>query len=182
MPNFFAAGEEKTIMKLPTGYGYPYRASDNWLLNYMIHDLTPGPYQVWITYDIDFVPTTSPAAQQITPARPIWMDVQNGSIYPVFDVIKGAGTNGTFTYPDHANDPYGGGRQKNVVPSTATACCSARPATCTPAACTTICAWTGRARPAPGSSVVAGTPDTAHLFRRWPTTSSRPARSAGTSR
>src|SRR5262249_44842005 len=35
--NFFAAGEEKTIMKLPTGYGYPFRASDNWLLNYMIH-------------------------------------------------------------------------------------------------------------------------------------------------
>src|SRR5262245_34934992 len=31
-PNFFAAGEEKTIMKLPTGYGYPYRASDNWAL------------------------------------------------------------------------------------------------------------------------------------------------------
>ena len=38
--------------------------------------------------------------------HPIWMDVQNGSIYPVFDVLKGSGTDGTFTYPDQATDPY----------------------------------------------------------------------------
>jgi plastocyanin len=114
VPNFFAAGEEKTIMKLPNGYGYPYRASDVWVLNYMIHDLTPGPYQVFVTYDLDFVPSSSPAAQQIKPARPIWMDVQNGSIYPVFDVLKGSGTNGQFTYPDQANNPYPNGRPKNV--------------------------------------------------------------------
>jgi plastocyanin len=34
------------------------------------------------------------------------MDVQNGSIYPVFDVLQGSGTNGTYTYPDDAGDPY----------------------------------------------------------------------------
>ena len=49
---------------MPTGYGYPYRASDNWVLNYMIHNLTPAPYQVWITYDLDFIPSTAPAAQR----------------------------------------------------------------------------------------------------------------------
>ena len=38
---FFAAGEEKTIFQLPKGYGYRYEASDNWLLNHMIHNLTP---------------------------------------------------------------------------------------------------------------------------------------------
>src|SRR5438552_2961272 len=42
----------------------------------------------------------------ITPAWPIWMDVQKGHIYPVFDVLKGSGTNGTFTYPDQADHPY----------------------------------------------------------------------------
>jgi plastocyanin len=35
-------------------------------------------------------------------ARPIWMDVVNGSIYPVFDAIAGTGVNGKFTYPDMA--------------------------------------------------------------------------------
>ena len=44
----------------------------------------------------------------------MWLDVQNGSGYPVFDVIKGTGTDGTFTYPDQATDPYDGGPAKNV--------------------------------------------------------------------
>ena len=111
---FFAAGEEKTIMKLPKGYGYTYKASDSWIINYMIHDLTPAPFKVWITYDIDFVPATSSAAASITPARPHWMDVEDGKLYPVFDVIKGSGTNGTYTYPDQATNPYGGRRPQNV--------------------------------------------------------------------
>jgi hypothetical protein len=40
---FFAAGEEKTIMHLPKGYGYAYRSTDRWFLNHMIHNLTPVP-------------------------------------------------------------------------------------------------------------------------------------------
>ena len=35
------------------------------------------------------------------------MDVQNGSTYPVFDVLKGTGEDGRFTYPDDAEKPYG---------------------------------------------------------------------------
>ena len=67
---FFAAGEEKTIFQLPQGYGYAYKAADKWLINYMIHNLTPTPDQVWITYDIDFIPATAPAAQGIRPVAP----------------------------------------------------------------------------------------------------------------
>ncbi|MCU1399033.1 MAG: hypothetical protein JWN62_2142 [Acidimicrobiales bacterium] len=111
---FFAAGEEKTTTVLPTGYGYTYHASDKWVVNYMLHNLYPIDRQIWITYDIDFIPATDPAAASITPARPIWNDVQNGSIYPVFDVIKGSGTNGEYTYPEDANDPYAGGPVKNT--------------------------------------------------------------------
>src|SRR4051794_26408776 len=33
---FFAAGEEKTRMMLPAGYGYPFKTTDHWLLNYML--------------------------------------------------------------------------------------------------------------------------------------------------
>ena len=111
---FFAAGEEKTTMALPAGYGYHYNASDRWTLNYMIHNLWPDPKQVWVTYDIDFIPADSPAAAGIQPARPIWTDVQNGSIYPVFDVLKGSGSNGVYTYPDDASSPYGAVPAKNL--------------------------------------------------------------------
>jgi plastocyanin len=110
---FFAAGEEKTRMKLPKGYGYPLKRTDNLLLNHMIHNLTPVPTQVYMTYQIDFVPKGSRAARGIRPVRPVWMDVQSGSLYPVFNVRKGSGGNGRFTYPDEASNPYRGGRPKN---------------------------------------------------------------------
>src|SRR5581483_8095664 len=35
---FFAAGEEKTNMQLPAGYGHPFKATDQWLLSYMLHN------------------------------------------------------------------------------------------------------------------------------------------------
>jgi plastocyanin len=109
---FFAAGEEKTIVTLPDGYGYPYHATDRWFLNHMIHNLTPVPADVYMTYDIDFIPASSPAAEKIRPVRPIWMDVMKGQLYPVFNVRKGAG-GGRFTFPDDARDPYGGGPPRN---------------------------------------------------------------------
>ncbi len=115
---FFAAGEEKTIMSLPAGYGYAYHTSDSWVLNWMLHNNLATPDQVWITYDIDLIPATSPMATNLKPAIPIWMDVQNGSGYPVFNALKGHGKDGQFTYPDDASDPYPAGIAKNewVVP------------------------------------------------------------------
>jgi len=35
---FFAAGEEKTRQLAVDGYGYPYKTTDKWLLNYMLHN------------------------------------------------------------------------------------------------------------------------------------------------
>jgi plastocyanin len=110
---FFATGEEKTHLTFPPGYGYRYDPSDNWRLNYMLHVLDDKAYNVYVTYDFDFIPATSPAASTITEAQPVWMDVQNGSIYPVFNVTAGSGTNGAYTYPTDANNPYGGGAPKN---------------------------------------------------------------------
>jgi hypothetical protein len=110
---FFAAGEEKTVMSLPPGYGYQFKSTDHWILNWMLHNNTPDPEPIWITYDIDLIPASSAAAQGIVPAHPIWMDVQNGSGYPVFDVLSGTGSGGTYTYPDQAADPYGKGPAKN---------------------------------------------------------------------
>ena len=72
----------------------------------MIHDLTDNGAKVYITYDIDFVPASSPAAASIKPLHPIWMDVESHNIYPVFDVHRFSGKNGKFTFPDMAKNPY----------------------------------------------------------------------------
>jgi plastocyanin len=111
---FFASGEEKTIFKIPAPYGYPVNPlKDRWIINYMIHDLTNKPYTVYLTYDVDFVPLHSKLGRRMKPVKPVWMDVQNGHAYPVFDVLRGTGTNGKFTYPDQANNPYGSGPPLN---------------------------------------------------------------------
>jgi hypothetical protein len=111
---FMASGEEKTIYQLPPGYGYPVAATDHWILNYMIHNLREKPAKVYITYDMDFIPESSPAARGITPVHPIWMDVEDHQLYPVFNVYRHSGKNGKFTFPDMAKNPYHGGSPLNV--------------------------------------------------------------------
>src|SRR4051794_23266055 len=98
----FAAGEEKTIFNAPAGYGYHYKPSDPWVMNYMIHNLTPTPTRVFITYDIDFLPDSEAAAQSVTPIHPFWMDVAGPKAYPVFNAIRGTGRKGKYTFPDMA--------------------------------------------------------------------------------
>ena len=111
---FYATGEEKTINEFPPGYGYRYRASDVWLLNHMIHNLTPEPMELYITYTLDFIPDSAPQAASIKPVRPIWMDVENGSIYPVFDTYRDSGgADGEFVYPQDRPDAYPTGEKKN---------------------------------------------------------------------
>jgi hypothetical protein len=98
----FAAGEEKTIFNAPAGFGYHYKANDQWLMNYMIHNLTTTPTKVFITYDIDFLPDSEPAAKDVTAVSPIWMDVAGLEAYPVFDANKGTGEKGKYTFPNDA--------------------------------------------------------------------------------
>jgi hypothetical protein len=103
---FFATGEEKTTLTFPKGFGYRYHASDVWLLNHMIHNLTPHEMTLYVSYTLDFIPDSSPAAKGIRPVRPIWMDVRNGEAYPVFDVHRWSGANGRFTYPTQDPNAY----------------------------------------------------------------------------
>jgi plastocyanin len=101
----FAAGEEKTVTMFPAGYGLRHEPSDRWLMNHMIHNLRPDPTKVFITYDIDFVPDSAPAAAGITAVEPLWMDVAGIKPYPVFDALRGQGAKGRFTFPDDARTP-----------------------------------------------------------------------------
>lgn len=107
----FAAGEEKTIFTAPSGYGYDYRAADELTLNYMLHNLTGASEQLYMTYDLDFIPAGSEQAADLVPTRPVWMDVRNGEVYPVFDVLKDADDEGSYTYPDDASADDPGRRQ-----------------------------------------------------------------------
>ena len=130
----FAAGEEKTIVTAPQGFGWRYKPSDSWIMNHMIHNLTPSATDVYITYDLDFIPEGSPAAAGIRDVKTLWLDVMGIQAYPVFDVHKGAGgRDKRFTYPDEAApeglQPQHAGRRRR------TACWWAPPATCTRAGC-----------------------------------------------
>jgi len=109
----FAAGEEKTNVKLPRPYGWRHRTQDKWVLNHMVHNLLPNRARVYLTYSIDFVPDSSPLAKRMRPVKTTWVDVEDGRAYPVFDVRRGAGANGRFTYPRDAPDAYGGGPARN---------------------------------------------------------------------
>jgi hypothetical protein len=102
----FAAGEEKTTFDLPPGYGWRSEPTDRWVMNHMIHNLYPEPDKVYITYTIDFVPDSSPVAKRMKTIETQWMDVEGIQSYPVFDVNKGTGRNGKFTYPNDEPNAY----------------------------------------------------------------------------
>jgi plastocyanin len=95
----FAAGEEKTNVTLPGGFGFRYRTNQRWNLNHMIHNLTPTPERVYVEYQIDFIPDGNPGAAGIQPVDTQWVDVMGGRAYPVFDVPRGAGRGGRYLYP-----------------------------------------------------------------------------------
>ena len=107
---FFAAGEEKTAAPFPKGYGMPVKPTDTWLLLYMVHSAVQQPMEVYITYDIDFVPKANGEQLGLKPAYPVWFDVRPSG-YPVFNVQRSfGGADGTCTWPAEqcaAHDPYG---------------------------------------------------------------------------
>jgi plastocyanin len=106
----FASGEEKTIASMPRGYGLRVGGDARWGLNYMIHNLTAaGGRQVYVTWEIDWVPVDSPSAAGIKPTRIQWLDVAGApQIYPVFDAERGFDRNGDgkYVFPDEVpSDP-----------------------------------------------------------------------------
>jgi hypothetical protein len=110
---FYGFAEEKTIGTLPDPYGYPVKATDVWAINHMLHNGTPASEVVFIEYEIDWVPAVSTRGHAMKAARPLWVDVENGKAYPVFDVHRGSGSRGRVTYPDDFGDVYGGGPRRN---------------------------------------------------------------------
>ena len=110
----FAAGEEKTYLNAPEGFGWRYTTDQSWFINHMIHDLTPNPQEVYITFTLWFIPDTAPQAQSITRVTTQWMDVEGVKPYPVFNALRGSGKGGKFTFPDQAKNPYPDGNVRNT--------------------------------------------------------------------
>jgi hypothetical protein len=115
---FFAAGEEKTEFQLPTGYGMRIQANDTWILNHMLHNLTPQAKEVYVVWDVDYIPAASAEAQGMKQAAPIWLDVMinQRAAYPVFNIQQNFGARNAqtgqreCTYPRQrcaTFDPYG---------------------------------------------------------------------------
>jgi plastocyanin len=99
----FASGEEKTIASMPEGYGLKVAGNGNWLLNYMIHSLNASKgRQVYITWQIDWVPASSPTGATMKDTTVQWMDVAGKHVYPVFDARRDYDLDGdgNFTFPD----------------------------------------------------------------------------------
>ena len=103
----FAAGEEKTIAKMPQGYGYLVDGDQNWGINQMLHSLNASEgRQVYITWEIDWVPAPDPSIKDLNIR---WLDVAGSpQIYPVFDAERGFDINGDglYTFPEEVpTDP-----------------------------------------------------------------------------
>ena len=156
---FFAAGEEKTVAPFPRGYGMPVAASDTWLLLYMVHSAVVDPMEVYIIYDVDFVPKDKGDALGMKSAYPLWLDVRPSTGYPVFNTQRTfGGPDGRCTWPREKCadfDPYGKKIQDRASPATARAR-------------TTRCPRRGIASARPGRS-------TAARSSGWEATSTRAA-------
>jgi plastocyanin len=113
----WAAGEEKTVARYHKGFGWRYRTSDRWLLDHMIHNLTPAATRVYITWEMDFIALGAGAARGMREVRTQWVDAMGGSAYPVFDAIQGTGHDGRVTFPDDVPGAYPDGivRNRSVV-------------------------------------------------------------------
>ncbi len=111
----FAGGEEKSVLALPAGYGWPTDPQTPWALNHMIHNLYGSQVDAYLVWRMDFVPAGTPTARHLRPVRTLWMDVQAGRHYPVFNALRGSGSGGRLIYPDERPHAYGAGPARNRV-------------------------------------------------------------------
>ncbi len=68
---FFASGNERTITRLPRGYGLPVRPDDEWGLILHLMNMTPQPRDVAVEYRFTWT------KRHLKPVKPVWLDVDN---------------------------------------------------------------------------------------------------------
>lgn len=101
---FWAKGEQEVSgTTLPPGYGYANRGSDRWFLVYMLMNHSKKPLTGFVRYRVRYV-TGEPRIA----VRPLWLDVRNCRLDPVFDVPGTGGLGSTFTESAEFRMPFGG--------------------------------------------------------------------------
>jgi plastocyanin len=81
---FYGIGEERHELLLPPGYGYPTRKADRWGMTYMLMNHLPRRETVNVEYTM-----TIETERELQPVTPLWMDVRNCKLDPVFNVPGG---------------------------------------------------------------------------------------------
>ncbi len=77
---FYAAGEERAKMSLPTGYGYKTRAGDIWGVVAMVMNHQSTADHAFIHYEVTIDSST------LTPVTPYWFDVRDCHADPIYNV------------------------------------------------------------------------------------------------
>jgi hypothetical protein len=71
---FFAAGNERTAITFPSGYGYRVRWWDSW--NLLVELMNHGDQSKSVYVDVTYT-YQSASAQGMKPLKPVWLDIDN---------------------------------------------------------------------------------------------------------
>ena len=99
----FGSAEEEVPARLPAGYGYPIRADDRWTMSWMLMNHRNRTESVYIEYEVTYV-----TGETLKPVYPIWLDVRDCSLDPIFDVPGGRGRGSTFSTSTTIRAPFSG--------------------------------------------------------------------------
>jgi plastocyanin len=89
---FFGRGEEGHQLVMPPGYGYPMKRDDKWGMAWMFMNHRNKTDRAYIRYRV-----TYDTSKDITPAKPVWMDVEGCRADPVFTVPGGGRPGSTYS-------------------------------------------------------------------------------------
>jgi hypothetical protein len=89
---FYGEGEERLPFALPPGYGYPNRGSDHWGLVYMLMNHRRQTLSGFVRYTVRYV-----TGEELRPVKPVWLDVRNCRLDPIFSVPGTGPPLSTFT-------------------------------------------------------------------------------------
>jgi hypothetical protein len=112
---FFGSGKERTRMELPEGYGYYWDGKSptyypshppTWAMAYHLMTMHEGhETDVFVRLDLGFEDVAEGSLIDVTP---LWLDVTDCSVDPIFNVPKGSGTGGVFKKSLDMTVPEGG--------------------------------------------------------------------------